>query len=356
MNEIKKLETVIGTEDVKLNEESVIEDLFEQTGNFFNDVFIKSRVGPNTKLNHKKISSNKYSISIDLEDYILKKNDRYFKFDKVTIGLDILFDKESIQFLRATKIKLGKKYDNPFVFNDNSICYGGGLRWRLVGVDFGKKYSIKTDEEKNNAAWKTCLVLTEGAKVLHEVHGDQVIPVNNLMNRFSDREICKNKAELSGLIIYGAESSTKKTQELPNSSNLYIRLDGAFANKVILAKRVPETILSEPLDEVIRYMCNPTSDELNEELEDNPSSCYTEQEVSTAKLFQEAFDEGINSPNKSFEVQAISVDGNSLIYLGRDADLKTVTLDSKRSEILMEEHIDEGNYNLIDLKGTYVSC
>jgi len=131
-------------------------------------------------------------------------------------------------------------------------------------------------------------------------------------------------------------------------------LDGAFANKVVLAKKVPDTKLSEPLEDVIRYMCDPTPDALNEALADNPGSCYTAQEVSNASLIEEALEDGLNSENSSFEVQAVSLDGNSMVYLGKDNELRSANIASKQNDILRDENFDGEVYKLVDLKGVYV--
>ena len=142
--------------------------------------------------------------------------------------------------------------------------------------------------------------------------------------------------------------------------NLYIRLDGTFADKVVFAKRVSETILSEPLDEVIRYMCDSSPDDLNKEIEIDycfdmnqdyiKDSGYTAQEVNNANIIEHFLNQDIRSDNICAEIHAISKDKNSLVYLGKTNKLKNVNLASKKKYLLQKEKIGGENYFIIDLK------
>ncbi|MBT5022588.1 hypothetical protein HOK51_02110 [Candidatus Woesearchaeota archaeon] len=135
--------------------------------------------------------------------------------------------------------------------------------------------------------------------------------------------------------------------------NLYIRLDGAFADKGVLAKKVSENLLLETLDTVIMCMCDSTPDEFNHELAENPGSCYTAQEVRKAELIEEALDDGLNYCI-TVKVDALSVGGNSLVELGRNGELRTATIADKKNEILRKLDLDGKQYYIVDLKMSYL--
>ncbi|MBT5022585.1 hypothetical protein HOK51_02125 [Candidatus Woesearchaeota archaeon] len=155
-------------------------------------------------IGYKCVSEHKYQIFLKFNPFIIKKDDQYYKFPELKLGTDLIIKNNMLEIVAAPQVLGSKPYLHPFVWSDKRICYSGDTkRWHFIGIDFGKKYPINSEQNQNDVAWKVALALSEGFKVIHKGYiGNKIIPVNNLHSSCKSRKISYSEISPSKLKVY----------------------------------------------------------------------------------------------------------------------------------------------------------
>jgi len=134
----------------------------------------------------------------------------------------------------------------------------------------------------------------------------------------------------------------------------YLRLDADFGDREILAKVLSEARLANSLEETIRYMCDPTPDNLNKECDSNPESCYTAGEVNRAQIIESSLDRALNAPGRFvFEIKAVKPGATDSVYLGKNEELSRYKL-VEHQELVSKEEINGKSFNVIRLMAGFI--
>ncbi len=114
------------------------------------------------EIGFKKVNDNEYEVSVDIEPYIIEKDNNYFAFGSVKIGTTITARRNKIMISDAPRV-LSMPYLHPAVWADSRICYGK-LNWgKSVGAHFNEWYNISN---RKGIAKIIAKVLKRGRNVL----------------------------------------------------------------------------------------------------------------------------------------------------------------------------------------------
>jgi len=150
----------------------------------------------------ENLGNNLFRIYLHFPSYLIKKENRYFKFKEVKVGTDLEVSDNHLAINAPPRVLDGASYSHPFVSSNNSICYHGGDRWELIPVTFGVRYSLNNQSDYESVGRKVALTLGEGWKIIHHgYHGLKLKDSHNLIGK-SERELTRNEALSSGLRVH----------------------------------------------------------------------------------------------------------------------------------------------------------
>ena len=161
-----------------LSEYCAMEDNLKRQSRHVNlskkEVEVKSgRIGFN------KLSNLKYRIYIELDPYLIKKNNKYYKFDSLKLGTDLIVNSKTLSIAAPCEVLQKEYYSHPFVrrADNNKICYAGEQIWARLGVKYNHKYNLND----NNLARIIGNVLHAAHQIITTGYTlKSIIPINNI--------------------------------------------------------------------------------------------------------------------------------------------------------------------------------
>lgn len=90
----------------------------------------------------EKRDGENYLIFLELNPYVMKRSGNYYAFDRVKLGTELRINSKTLEIKSPCTVLQDKRYNHPFVYSTNTICYHTNDRWKEHGIKFNHKYQI----------------------------------------------------------------------------------------------------------------------------------------------------------------------------------------------------------------------
>ncbi|MBI4440380.1 hypothetical protein HY638_05395 [Candidatus Woesearchaeota archaeon] len=144
------------------------------------------------EIGFRKIRENEYQVSLDIMPYIIEKQDRYFFFDGVKIGIVITAVNNGIMIDGPPKV-LNMPYRHPFVHDGGIMCWGE-FKWETK-LHFNQFYELS---HRKAVAKMVAYVLLKGKLNLESGHvGRPISELGDLGCQIADNRAAAERHALS---------------------------------------------------------------------------------------------------------------------------------------------------------------
>lgn len=164
---------------------SNLEQLKKEKQAFENKLQLKKQLSERNccnrgNLNLKKIGQNKYEISVSVQPYIIQRKNKFYFFKATKVGTTITAKENCIFIESRPHIISERKYQHPFVFSNNDICYGE-FNWNdQIGINFTDDYNISN---RKDIARRVSNMLKKGKNTLERGYvTEKVSPILKIEN------------------------------------------------------------------------------------------------------------------------------------------------------------------------------
>lgn len=133
------------------------------------------------RIGYNRLSDSIYRIYIELDPYLILKNKRYYKFDSLKLGTDLIVGSNTLSIAAPCEVLQKEYYSHPFVkrSDNNKICYAGEKIWARLGVKYNHKYNLKDSNLARivgNVLYAASQIITTGYTL------KSIVPINNISN------------------------------------------------------------------------------------------------------------------------------------------------------------------------------
>ncbi|MEK6916874.1 MAG: hypothetical protein AABW92_03960 [Nanoarchaeota archaeon] len=154
-----------------------------------------------SNISYKNTENKKYIINLEILPFIINSHDKYYKFDKVNLGIEFVIESKNdslVIIINDPPKILAKNYQHPFVYPDDAVWGNGILAYQNEDweeksmLKFGKKLDIFS--QTKNSAEKVASVLRVGQELIEmETKIDSVYSIRYLKSL--DCLIANNKTD-----------------------------------------------------------------------------------------------------------------------------------------------------------------
>ena len=119
-----------------------------------------------------QIKDEKYELYLEVPDFIMAKENKYYHFGKCDLGVLMRFQKGEAMIESPPRV-INAPYAHPLVSSSGFLAFGDTSRWEYINVKFSDWRPL--DEE---FAWKTAAVMIEGKMLIERSYlsGNNLYP------------------------------------------------------------------------------------------------------------------------------------------------------------------------------------